>query len=416
MMKKDSKSKKIFNVPHLRFKEFNGEWEKYRCSDFLTSFPTNSLSWEMLSYGENTQIYNLHYGLIHNGAPTLIDTKKYRLPCIKSSSIKNQTQIYNGDVIFADASEDTTEIGKCIEFINTNNQIIYSGLHTIHTRDIKDLTILGFKAFLFQSNYFHKQVERITQGTKIYSLHFTNFKELYVNIPNKKEQQKIATFLTLIDKRIETQMKIIEEMKSLMNSIVIRIFGDKSRFLTKWKKTKLSEVLTERKLYAQKDSEFAHVTLSKDGIIDKTDRYNRDFLVKDEEKEYKITKLNDICYNPANLKFGVICLNKYGDAIFSPIYVTFEINKNYNPHFIELALTNATFIRHIRKYEQGTVYERMAVNSEDFLKGIILAPSLEEQNDIVKIFSVIDNKLKIEMKILKKIKQQKTYLLNNMFI
>ena len=124
------------------------------------------------------------------------------------------------------------------------------------------------------------------------------------------EQQKIATFLTLIDKRIETQMKIIEEYKSLMNSIVIRIFGDKSKFSNKWKKTKLSEILTERKLYAQKDSEFARVTLSKDGIIDKTDRYNRDFLVKDEEKEYKITKLNDICYNPANLKFGVICLNK----------------------------------------------------------------------------------------------------------
>ena len=400
----------------MRFKEFSEEWEKYRCSDFLINFPTNSLSWEMLSYGENTQIYNLHYGLIHNGAPTLIDTKKYKLPCIKSSNIKNQTKINDGDIIFADASEDTTEIGKCIEFVNTNNQIIYSGLHTIHTRDTKDLTVLGFKAFLFQSNYFHKQVERITQGIKIYSLSFNNFKELYVSIPKKEEQLKITTFLTLIDKRIETQMKIIEEYKSLRNSIVIRIFGDKSTFINKWKRVKLSEILKERKLYAQKDLKFAHVTLSKDGIIDKTDRYNRDFLVKDEGKEYKITKLNDICYNPANLKFGVICLNKYGDAIFSPIYVTFEINKNYNPYFIEFALTNATFIKHIRKYEQGTVYERMAVNSEDFIRGIILVPSLEKQNSIVRIFNIIDNKLKIEMKILKKLTQQKTYLLNNMFI
>lgn len=400
----------------MRFKEFSREWKRYKCSDFLVNFPANSLSWEMLSYNASSEIFNLHYGLIHSGAPALIDIEKYKLPCIINTNIKEQTVIENGDIIFADASEDTNEIAKSVEFINTNNKIIYSGLHTIHTRDYKKLTIIGFKAFLFQSYYFHRQVERITQGTKIYSLNFKNFKEIYVSLPNKTEQQKITNFLTLIDNRIETQMKIIKEIESLKNSIVIKIFGDKSKFLNKWAKTKLSDILRERKQYAQKGSKYAHVTLSKEGVVDKTDRYNRDFLVKDEEKEYKVTKLNDICYNPANLKFGVICLNKYGDAIFSPIYVTYEISKNYNPLFIELALTNSTFIGHIRKYEQGTVYERMAVSSEDFLKGTIIVPSLEEQNNIVKTFNKIDNKLKIEKNILDKLKLQKNYLLNNMFV
>ena len=82
-------------------------------------------------------------------------------------------------------------------------------------------------------------------------------------------------------------------------------------------------MLKERKIYASKDSKYKHITLSKNSIINKTDRYNKDFLVKDDSKDYKITKLNDIYYNPANLKFGVICLNIYGDAIFSPIYVTY---------------------------------------------------------------------------------------------
>ena len=85
----------------------------------------------------------------------------------------------------------------------------------------------------------------------------------------------------------------------------------------------LSKVLKERKIYASKDSKYKHITLSKNGIIDKTDRYNRDFLVKYDSKDYKITKLNDICCNHDNLKFGVICLNIYGDAIFLPIYVTY---------------------------------------------------------------------------------------------
>ena len=65
----------------------------------------------------------------------------------------------------------------------------------------------------------------------------------------------------------------------------------------------LKKILKERKLYSEKGLEYPHVTLSKDGIYDKGERYNRDFLVKSEEKQYKITKLNDLCYNPANLAY-----------------------------------------------------------------------------------------------------------------
>ena len=259
------KNNEIPNVPHLRFKEFSGEWKRYKCSDFLVNFPTNSLSWEMLSYNASSEIFNLHYGLIHSGAPALIDIKKYKLPCIINTNIKEQTVIENGDIIFADASEDTNEIGKSVEFINTNNKIIYSGLHTIHTRDYKKLTIIGFKAFLFQSYYFHRQVERITQGTKIYSLNFNNFKEIYVSIPNKTEQQKITNFLTLIDKRIETQMKIIEEIKSLIYSIKNKII--ENLIFVKWIKIKDICTITTGKLDAnamKENGKYKFFTCSKD--------------------------------------------------------------------------------------------------------------------------------------------------------
>ena len=165
--------------------------------------------------------------------------------------------------------------------------------------------------------------------------------------------------------------------------------------------------MKERKTYDIKESKYPHATLSKEGIYAKTDRYNRDFLVKDEEKNYKITHLSDICYNPANLKFGVICLNTYGDAIFSPIYVTYEVKNGNDPYFISQYVTNSTFIGHIRKYEQGTVYERMSVSSEDFLKGQIYLPDYQTQLQISKIFKSIDEKIKLE---------QKKFLLSNMFI
>ena len=99
----------------------------------------------------------------------------------------------------------------------------------------------------------------------------------------------------------------------------------------------------------------------------KTDRYNRDFLVKDTDKQYKVTRINDICYNPANLKFGVITRNKVGTLIFSPIYVTFEVRNGYDPAYIELMVTNSDFVNKMLRFQEGTVYERMAVSSEDFL-------------------------------------------------
>ena len=74
-----------------------------------------------------------------------------------------------------------------------------------------------------------------------------------------------------------------------------------------WKETALSSVLTERNEYAEKDGTYEHATLSKEGIYGKTARYDRDFLVSTENKKYKVTHLGDLCYNPANLKFGAFC-------------------------------------------------------------------------------------------------------------
>lgn len=178
----------------------------------------------------------------------------------------------------------------------------------------------------------------------------------------------------------------------------------------------LKNILKERKLYSEKGLEYPHVTLSKNGIYDKEERYNRDFLVKSEDKKYKITHLNDLCYNPANLKFGVICLNEYGSAIFSPIYVTFEINSIANPKYIKYYTTRNNFINAIRKYEQGTVYERMAVAPEDFLKFNIKLPDIETQNKIVLKLAKLDKKILLEENKLYKLQELKKGLMQKMFV
>ena len=178
----------------------------------------------------------------------------------------------------------------------------------------------------------------------------------------------------------------------------------------------LKSILSERKEYCSKDGTYTHGTLSKEGAAPKTERYDRDFLVKSKDKQYKVTHFNDICYNPANLKFGVICRNTCGDLIFSPIYITFEISDKVYPAYIELFLTNENFIGRIRRYEQGTVYERMAVSPEDFLSYETRIPTYKEQVGFADKIQLIKEKFVLETSFLNSLQQQRKTLLNAMFI
>ncbi|MBQ8595890.1 MAG: restriction endonuclease subunit S [Oscillospiraceae bacterium] len=228
------------------------------------------------------------------------------------------------------------------------------------------------------------------------------------------EQKKIAEIFTTQDKVIELKEKLLAEKQRQKKYLMQQLLTGKKLlqgFDAEWEKTPLKKLLKERKTYSPKGAEYPHVTLSTEGIYAKSDRYDRDHLVKDEDKEYKITHKGDICYNPANLKFGVICINNFGDAIFSPIYVTFEVVGNVSSAFLSNYLMRWDFINAVRKYEEGTVYERMAVKPEDFLKFEMMLPPYEEQVAIAEILSVVDREIELLRQDLEQEKQKKKALL-----
>lgn len=233
-------------------------------------------------------------------------------------------------------------------------------------------------------------------------------------LPTIDEQKKIAEILATQDKVIALKEKLLQEKKTQKKYLMQQLLTGEKRlpgFSGEWKKTKLKKLLKERKTYSQKGLEYPHVTLSNEGIYAKTERYDRDHLVKAEDKEYKITLLNDICYNPANLKFGAICLNDFGNAIFSPIYVTFEVTENANLRFISSYMMRWDFINAVRKYEEGTVYERMAVKPEDLLNYEVLLPSLDEQKAIAAILTNTDKEISLIQESIEQEKQKKKALM-----
>ena len=195
----------------------------------------------------------------------------------------------------------------------------------------------------------------------------------------------------------------------------IRFNDDLGRPFPDLYETALKYVLYEYKELCEKDGTFEHVSLTKEGVVPKSDRYERDFLVTTEDKQYRVTHYNDICYNPANLKFGVICRNKYGDAIFSPIYVTFKVAEAFLPEYIELLVTNPSFIKRALRYQQGTVYERMAVGPEDLLSLNVPVPCREEQQIIADFFSSVDEVVSASVAEIENLVTQKKAVMKKVF-
>ena len=200
----------------------NPLWQKTYLRSFMQFYSTNSLSWGQLSYEEG-EIRNLHYGLIHSFQTSEIDTDS--LPRILPANVPKQyTLCQAGDVAFADASEDTDEIGKAVEFIRTHKASVICGLHTIHGRDIKCKTLLGFKRVAFNSHYFHDQIKRLAQGTKVFSITSSNLSSCYIYIPDIVMQKSIVVLFEAYEEQLITNKRLLEQYEKQKRYLLQQMF------------------------------------------------------------------------------------------------------------------------------------------------------------------------------------------------
>ena len=381
-----------------------------KVSELLDFYSTNSLSWEQLDYN-NGKIKNLHYGLIHKGVPTMVDVVCDSLPYIKEESMpKSFTLFKEGDVAFADASEDTNDVAKAIEVVNCDNQQIVSGLHTIHGRDNYEQTVIGYKGYAFASDSFHKQIRRIAQGTKVFSINTRNFDEVYIGIPSKEEQTKIAKLLIAIDKRIATQSKIIEDLKKLKSAIIHRCYSSQTNMVS------LSILLKQCFSRNRNDLDLQVLSVSnKYGFIAQSDQFEDREVASDNTSNYKVVENGMFAYNPARINVGSIALYEMdGKGIVSPMYVCFITNSALLPNYLKHYFASQIFRHEIYKRLEGSV--RLCLTFEGLCNIEIPLPNIEQQENIGKYLSTIEYKISLEESVLSQYQIQRKYLLSQMFI
>ena len=405
----------------MRFPEFHGEWEKCKVSDLLEFYSTNSLSWEQLEYGTDNML-NLHYGLIHVGLPTMVDLSKDILPAIKKENEpKNFELCKEGDIAFADASEDTNEVAKAIEFYTLEDKAVVCGLHTIHGRDKSNKTVVGYKGYAFSSTAFHHQIRRIAQGTKVYSISAKNFSECYIGIPSKEEQTKIAKLLRLIDERIATQSKLIEKLESLIKGLNDSLYAQYGGKVL----TSFAELGTSYSGLSGKSAQdfgsgkpfITYLNVYSNNVINENEfQY---VAIKDDEKQ-NVAEYGDVLFTlssetPREVGIGSVYLGKekvYLNSFCFGIHITnAEIAF---PPYLSYYVSSTPFRKFVYPYAQGST--RFNLCKADFEKASIKLPTLENQKRIYSILSHIDNKIITERQMLDLYNSQKQYLLRQMFI
>ena len=418
------------NLPKLRFSQFTDSWENKKLGELMTFKVTNSYSRDNLNYESGT-VKNIHYGDIHTKFQTLFDLEKENVPYINEdiplSRISEDFYCQEGDIIFADASEDLNDVGKSIEVINLNSEKLLSGLHTLLARPQKKYFFKGFLGYLLKSDNIRHQIKKEAQGSKVLSINVGRVSNIHLLFPSVSEQQKISLFLTSIDKRIQTQKKIIEGLSLQKISIVKKLFENKIKLKTSnkvqnWERKKLSEISKEH-LHKNPDNKYNEVfsVAKHKGVINQIEHLGRSFSAK-EILHYKLVYPGDLVYTKSptsDFPFGIIKQNRTGRVgVVSPLYCVFTPQTYALGYLLhEYFNSSVNTFNYLNPLVQKGAKNTMNINNETFLNGasILLPMNEEEQEKIYKFLLSIDKKISLESKLLTQYENQKKYLLQTLF-
>lgn len=356
----------------MRFPEFTEEWQSSRLADTCEINPKNeglpsSFVYIDLESVENGRLLKEDF-ISKDGAPS-----RAQRVLSKNDVLFQMVRPYQKNNLFFDKE------GK---------YVASTGYAQIRTKQNS--------RFIFQ--YLHNQkfvdnvIERCT-GTSYPAINSTDLGNIRIGYPSLEEQTKIASFLSLIDERIQTQNKIIERLETLIKGLCQKLI------LNQVPNKKInncvscySSSLTESDII---DKNGIYPVYGATGVIAFTEnsQINEDaiLIIKDGSGVGKVQYASD--------KFSVIgTLN----------YLTVKPDVNLKYIFFCLKFFN------FEKYKVGSGIPH--IYFKDYGEAFIYCPSVEEQIKIERLLSSIDEKIKTEKTLLQKYEIKKRHLLQNLFI
>ena len=393
----NNNDKKVLNVPALRFPEFTEEWKE-------VPFASNL---ERLENGAN---YNTSD---KNGVPMSrietistghIDYTKVGY-CSTPQKIEHYVMQF-GDILFSHINS-LKHIGKTAYY--SAEQPLYHGMNLLLFR-CNDNVDSKFFFFLINNARFIRKCQVLAkQAVNQASISTSDLRQIRVNIPNKNEQLKIQRFLSLIEKRIEVQNKIIEDLKKLKSAIVDKLYSSVNGETYSFRQ--LFDVVNER----NKKLTYSNVLSASQelGMIERSD-INIDIkFEQDSISKYKIVRRGDYVVHLRSFQGGFAFSDRTG--ICSPAYTILRPNDMVVYGYLSYFFTSKPFIKSLKLVTYG-IRDGRSINVEEWLDMTVTLPTRQGQSHIIAIINAIDDKLNNENQIHTCLLQQRAFLLKVMFI
>ena len=392
----ENKDKKVLNVPNIRFPDFEGEWEICKLSDLCTFFSggtPNSSNKDF--YGG--KIAFIRSGELHANKTELFVTQKG----FESSSAK---MVDVGDLLLAMYGATSGDIA-----ISKIKGAINQAILCIRTKQNKK----------FIESVWNKHVSKILmkylQGGQG-NLSTDIVKSLSFSFPTLAEQERIAKLMALLDERISTQNKIIEDLKKLKSAIIEWHYGQVEKQnvcigdlgepfnVGNLAKEDLTETGMPCVIYGELFTTYGE-TISQ--IESHTNKVEGMILSKKGDLLFPSSTTVDAMSLIAPSVINVDGVILGGDMF--GIHITPNSNAQYLSYYF-----NHIAKRQLAKFAKGSTI--IHLHYADIEKAKLLLPSLEEQNRMANCLISLDTKINIESIFISLLNSQKAYLLRQMFI
>ncbi|PIK20442.1 restriction endonuclease subunit S [Prevotella intermedia] len=392
---------KKLNVPNLRFKEFQGEWEKCKVGDFGKIITGNTPLTKDIENYENGQylwVSPADLGLLKS----ITETKTK----LSKKGFDKTRALPAGSVLVTCIGSTIGKMGMTTRETSTNQQINAIVVNKSNNNE--------FVYYAVQSA-FPKYLSSIAvQAVPIISK--SSFELLPNYRPSIQEQEKIGRLFALLDERIATQSKVIEDLKKLKCAIIEKHYRQAK--LHKYKicdlgvpfsvgslsKENLSEKGHECILYGELfttyDCVINEIKSHTNKIANMTLSQKRDLLFPSSTTVDAVSLISPSVIDTPNVVLG-------GDMF------GIHIDKKFNAYYLSYYI-NIIARKKLAIYAKGSTI--IHLHYKDIAKAQLLLPDLCEQDRIAKCMMAEDDKIKVEEQLMTKLEEQKQYLLRQMFI
>ena len=394
----------------MRFPEFSGEWEEHTLSEYLEF--KNGLNPDAKRIGNGLPFISvmdvLSEGVIrYDNIRGKVDATEKEIECFG---------VKNGDILFQRSSETLEDVGRANVYMD-DRTAIYGGF-VIRGRKIGNYDPMFFK-FLLATPLARKSTCRMGAGAQHFNIGQEGLSKISLFFPHIEEQRKIASLLSLIDQRIATQNKIIEDLKLLKSAISKHLFARKDVLETT---ICLSNIATLKNGYAFQSSKYN--ALGKWKILTITnvsgERYINDedcnciINLPNDIQDHQVLKEGDILISLTG-NVGRVSLCKNGDYLLNQRVGLLQLAKNVNREFLYQILSSQRFENSMIACGQGAA--QMNIGKGD-VESYVLPYSSNGNNIlwVAKILHSYDERIINELRRLTLLTMQKQYLLTQMFI